>query len=418
MRKKIYLYLCIGIFTSLLATVFFVTLAADSESSAGKYKLIFSSTRNELTDIYTIFNDGSELTQLTNTDDSKNAYVVPRWSPDGSRILFLKRITKSIFNIVYELWLMNADGTEPQQLSGSLERIVMPSWSPDGQKILFVAKNDKYKAIMLYDIAKNEIQNLVDSDIQDIENRFISWTRDGNSVVAALKIDGKTDIYYLDVNSKNLRKITEKSANYYEPTLSPDETLIAFGYRKSFFDLFGKGSGLYMMDATGSAPKLVLKFDLIKHIAWSPDSATIAFVPYKSEAYKDGQGNVKSNTYNYLYVYNPGEKKPKRLLSMGNWESMPFWSPDGKNLAITITGTLQVFQSGVKKPLKLKVPYATGDPSWSPDSRLIACVGYTGGLLSKKANIYLASLEDTTIIKLTEDSDYGLPSWNPHPASN
>ena len=54
----------------------------------------------------------------------------PAWSPDGSKIVFVR--------VGNKLWLMNADGSGVTQLTDGRSRLSSPAWSPDGSKIVFV----------------------------------------------------------------------------------------------------------------------------------------------------------------------------------------------------------------------------------------------------------------------------------------
>jgi Tol biopolymer transport system component len=78
--------------------------------------------------IWTSNLNGGELTQIR---EGKN----PLWSPDGKQI---------IFDHAGEIWLINADGTELQQLTNSSEVIEsIPSFSDNGEYIVFVSNETK-----------------------------------------------------------------------------------------------------------------------------------------------------------------------------------------------------------------------------------------------------------------------------------
>jgi len=90
--------------------------------------------------------DGSGVTTLirhdfrTDTDSSSDMGVgKPAWSPDGTRIAFEHLGDGNIQPA--QIFVMNADGTQPRRLTTSPNRVVYaesdPSWSPDGSKIVF-----------------------------------------------------------------------------------------------------------------------------------------------------------------------------------------------------------------------------------------------------------------------------------------
>ena len=74
--------------------------------------------------------DGSDLVELTKflgLVDSRT----PRWSPDGTKIVFAER---------FDIFVVNADGTNLVNLTGQHKpggRDLYPAWSPDGTKIVF-----------------------------------------------------------------------------------------------------------------------------------------------------------------------------------------------------------------------------------------------------------------------------------------
>ena len=71
---------------------------------------------------------GGGWRDFTNDEFSEN---YPRWSPDGNRIAYVSDRSGN-----YEIWTMDADGTNHQQWTfGNQTSASYPFWSPDGQKL-------------------------------------------------------------------------------------------------------------------------------------------------------------------------------------------------------------------------------------------------------------------------------------------
>jgi len=94
----------------------------------------FVSYRDGNYEIYSMNADGSNQTRLTNNTAGDTS---PSWSPDGSRIAF-----QSIRDGNYEIYAMNADGYQQTRLTNNAALEAFPSWSPDGTKITFNTSRD------------------------------------------------------------------------------------------------------------------------------------------------------------------------------------------------------------------------------------------------------------------------------------
>ncbi len=64
----------------------------------------------------------------------------PAWSPDGAKVAFMSQTPEGSEN--YEIFVMNADGTNPVRLTDSPGPDGWPTWSPDGTKIAFASVRD------------------------------------------------------------------------------------------------------------------------------------------------------------------------------------------------------------------------------------------------------------------------------------
>ena len=79
--------------------------------------------------------DEKTITRLTNNDTRDEQ---PSWSPDGTKIAFASgRDSEHDGYLFYQIYSMNADGTNQTNISNNASGDSYTSWSPDGTKIAF-----------------------------------------------------------------------------------------------------------------------------------------------------------------------------------------------------------------------------------------------------------------------------------------
>jgi len=93
-----------------------------AKPSPEQTKIAFVSDRDGNWEIYVMNADGSEQKRLTNN----HAYDwFPSWSPDGKKIVFT-----SVRDGNWEIYVMNVDGSEQTNLTNNPASDYSPSWSP------------------------------------------------------------------------------------------------------------------------------------------------------------------------------------------------------------------------------------------------------------------------------------------------
>src|SRR6187402_1016696 len=95
-----------------------------------------SSNPNGRAKIYTIDLANGRITALTRDGDWQDEQ--PRWSPDGRRIAF-----KSTRGGSYNLYLMDADGSNVRRLTNHGGNDHDPAWLPDGESFVFASDRDR-----------------------------------------------------------------------------------------------------------------------------------------------------------------------------------------------------------------------------------------------------------------------------------
>ena len=115
--------------------------ASVTVNPATNEKIVFTSFRDGNFEIYSMNADGTNQTRLTNNPGFD---ITPAFSPDGSRITFA-----SIRGNNQDIYVMNADGTNQTRLTTNGSDDYDPTFSPDGSRIAFTStRNDNYEKSM------------------------------------------------------------------------------------------------------------------------------------------------------------------------------------------------------------------------------------------------------------------------------
>ena len=95
--------------------------------------------------------------------------IAPKWSPDGSQIVFV-----SFRNFNTEIYVANADGTNQRRLTNHPAGDWDPEWSPDGQKIIFASDRDGDFDLYIMDADGTNVVQLTNAPGDD---RVPEWRR-------------------------------------------------------------------------------------------------------------------------------------------------------------------------------------------------------------------------------------------------
>ncbi len=146
-----------------------------------------------------------------------------RWSPDGTRIAFIKIPDSATPFTVGELWLMNADGTNARKLSDAdAGHGFAEAWSPDGRRIAFVVRDNPEDAladqdpaalrsnIAVVDAGGGLATQLTKLDAARVEAP--AWSPDGESIAFTAVVDDKMKVYAADIRTGQAQQVLAVSA--------------------------------------------------------------------------------------------------------------------------------------------------------------------------------------------------------------
>jgi Tol biopolymer transport system component len=197
-------------------------------------------------DIYVMTADGSNVRRLTDDGADEGS---PRWSPDGDSIAYAKKDYFSaqglIENPAWDIYVMNADGTDQMQLTNDPSSELEPSWSPDGTRIAFISdRNGENFDIYVMNADGSNVTQLTN----DSANEFgPTWSPDGNQIVFNSDANGNVQLFMISIDGSNLVQLTEDSSNSAYADWSPDGKRIVFESDRDTGD-----ANLYVMNADGS----------------------------------------------------------------------------------------------------------------------------------------------------------------------
>ena len=129
-------------------------------------RIAFASNRDGNYEIYVMDADGANLQRLTNNPHGDSS---PSWSPDGKQIAFTSKRDGHVINGIPtdEIYVMDTDGGNPQNLTNNPHADYYPSWSPDGKQIAFASDRDGNFEIYVIDADGGNPQNLTNNPHAD-----------------------------------------------------------------------------------------------------------------------------------------------------------------------------------------------------------------------------------------------------------
>lgn len=199
-----------------------------------------------------------------------------------------------------------------------------------------------------------------------------------------------TEIYLIDMDGKNLRRLTNNRFSDLYPNISPDGRRIVFesGRLRVSGDPDNL-SDLFIMNSDGTNQRHLIRGS---SASWSPDGKYIAY-----HASASGRGTINrtnpgaATSDSDIFILNvddflSGKGKPRNLTNdPAMIDEDPDWSPDGKTIAFTRYGidvphdkatSAEIFlinANGREKPVRVtQNSIEERGPAWSPDGKQLA----------------------------------------------
>ena len=408
--------------------------------------------------IYGMPASGGEATAIT--QDSRLALNIhPVFSPDGSEIAFI-----SDRNGQNNLWIMNADGTDPRAVFTDINiRAMEPVWTPDGEYIVVRQTDLNAGGLFSYGLFMYHRDGGTGIELVPYTTEMPSWpsvSPDGRQLyfhqfVGSILPYGGQDasrgdfqIRRLELATGEISRITSgqsqqqgrmTSGGAFAPEVSPDGRFLAFGRRipdgllEYRGHIFGPRTGLWLRDLETGTERLVMdpvEWDLSQEITratpilprftWSADGSRIYLsqgggirvldpadgsvetIPFTARV----ERTISEMAYETRAI--PDENFVARFL---RW---PTGSPDGTRIVFEGVGKLWIQDASGGEPRRL-TPDSFADfeyaPAWSPDG---ASVAFTAFDWAGGGHLWRVSADGGVPMRVSDrDGEYINAVWSP-----
>ena len=224
--------------------------------------------------------------------------------------------------------------------------------------------------------------------------------------------DGNAEIYLMNADGSDQRRLTKNQTNEFAPSWSPDGKHIVIETDRDdlnpvecFPNCIWK---LYRMNTDGSNWQQLMNLPGSEsHADWSPNGEKIVF---DADRNSDGKGEI--------YILNARGGMPIVVLADNYDNRFPVWSPDGKIIAFSSDrdGNPDIFTVDITSGQFHKVVNTGLNdylPDWSPNGKQI--VFFATKWPNQKQDIFLVNSDGSNLIRLTNtpsivDED---PRWSP-----
>lgn len=235
-----------------LALFLFIQFSA-TDISAETNKIAYASGNA----IYKMNANGSDVQQLTFTEYGQKDFS-PVWSPDGTKIAFVRSISTQeempppsgggwgwvgggdpIYYTVtsYRIYTMDYDGANLTLIGKSASFINDLTWSPDGTQLAYVRGADSTYMGVFQTCGGNSYIYIVDAVADGAASRLSetvngvdpSWSPDGTKIFYAVNNSPENyGIYSIDLSDNSIQRWTYDGATPADPEISPDGSKIVY----------------------------------------------------------------------------------------------------------------------------------------------------------------------------------------------
>lgn len=250
---------------------------------------------------------GSTAVQLT-SNAGEVWDVHPAWSPDGTKLAFARFDTHD-----YEVFVMNADGSNVIQLTNNDVTDYEPAWSPDGQRIAYTNWDGDYDIWVMNADGSGKMPLTANATEGPVYNWDTEpdWSPDGSRIA----FERDSEIYVMHADGSGTVQVTFNNQYDVAPQWHPDQSRLVYS---CVSPATGFPEVCIVELASGAVTQITADGHLKWEPCWSPDGQYVAFQRKDDESEGDDWEIVVVNADGTSLV---------KLTDYGGWDLHPAWQP-------------------------------------------------------------------------------------------
>jgi PKD repeat protein len=209
-----------------------------------------------------------------------------------------------------EIYVVNADGSNPVNVSSNGADDTDPAWSPDGTRLAFTSNRQGDFDLHILNISDGTVTQITFDSTDDTQPR---WSPDGSRLAYTRTSGGNSDIYFVNLSDNSTSPWLATDANESYPTWSPDGSQIAYESGQEIF--------VANVNDTNTATNITNDAGNDTQPSWGADNL-IAFA-----SNRDGDFEI--------HIMGADGSNVQKLTDNNVSDGFPNWVPNGNRIVYT-----------------------------------------------------------------------------------
>ena len=266
-----------------------------------------------------------------------------------TRLSYVTVTSDKVLGKIYQLEISDSDGQNAQAVVKSPYPILSPAWSPDQKKIAYVSfKNGRSEVFIKYPFMR--VKSIKIPQFDGIASAP-SWHPNSKGLVLTISRKGNKDLYFYNLKSEKLDRLTKDVAIDTEANFSPDGNSVAFTSNRS-----GQVQ-IYIKDLISNKVKrATFEGRYNAKPVFSPDGKSLALIHRVGKDYRVALLDIKT--------------RDLTVLTQNKLDESPYFSPNGGMIIFATNrnnkGVLSVISLHNNQIVELaQKGVEVREPSWS-----------------------------------------------------